>query len=470
MLEAGRIVSGLSGEGDDPPEKSDVIDTISGAKNLPSRSSDLSGLLWYPSVYVRIVDSASRHLVAQSQNLDTNPKVVTMLTHDLPPPGEQTNERIQFSSGNDGQALRVLSQSFRLASEPAILQIGVSWQRNEMILDRLLGLLCAGNVVVVSLTALGGWMLVRRTLAPINRIVTQAERLNVDTLSGALLPGPRESDSEVGQLVATLNSMLLRLHTAFEAERSLNLAQQRLAKAQHQFTQDASHELRTPLTVLRGEVEYSLLKPRDSDTYLSTLKSAMSTIDQLCQIVENLDVLARFDGEGGSPRAFEEVVDLSSMCAAIVKSLDLRAGKAGVQLDYTTPAPSGAPVQVHGNEGLLRQVLLNLIENAIKYSDAGGRVRVSTETSVNNAKGTVDAVVSVSDDGIGISAEDLPHIFERFWRAGNAREEQGSGLGLAISSCIAAEHGGAIAVESTFGHGSTFTLSLPAAQSRAQLA
>ena len=162
------------------------------------------------------------------------------------------------------------------------------WDHNADILERLGGLLALGVLLVLLLAALGGWALVGRTLQPIRRIVTEAERLDAAALPDALLPEAAETDSEIGQLVATLNRMTTRLRQAFDAQR-------RFAEAQQRFAADASHELRTPLTILRGEMELALTRPRPPAFYQATLSSAMEEIARMGRIVEGLGFLARRD-------------------------------------------------------------------------------------------------------------------------------------------------------------------------------
>ena len=233
--------------------------------------------------------------------------------------------------------------------------------------------------------------------------------------------------------------MIARLDEAFRRER--------------RFNADASHELRTPLTVMKGQVEVALQRERASDEYRKVLHAVNDEVDRLIGLTGRLLTLSR--AEAGQIPLNLERVEVDDLVTATVEQARLAAEAKGVVIEIV-PAEAAA---VAVDEGLVLQLLLNLLDNAIKYTARGGRVTVGWNE-------TRDAVhLWVRDTGIGISAEHLPRVTDRFYRVDDARRraEGGVGLGLAISRWIAEAHGGSLRVESVVGEGSTFTATLPLA-------
>ncbi|MGH7612824.1 MAG: sensor histidine kinase, partial [Gemmatimonadales bacterium] len=220
------------------------------------------------------------------------------------------------------------------------------------------------------------------------------------------------------------------------------------------FTADASHELKTPLTVLRAGVERAITTPRLPQEALAPLEEALQEINRMTELVDTLLTLARAD-EGTAP-LHRESVDLKKLVEETRETGELLAEEAGVTMSVTAPASA---VVVAVDASRIRQLVLNLLTNAVKYTPSGGRVTLWLERDDGAVK------LGVSDTGIGIAAGDLPHIFDRFWRADSARtrtsERPGAGLGLAICKWIAEAHGGTIDVQSRSGRGTTFTVTLP---------
>src|SRR5438034_365054 len=220
------------------------------------------------------------------------------------------------------------------------------------------------------------------------------------------------------------------------------------------FRADASHELKTPLTVLRCGVERALTTSGLPQDTLATLEETLQEIKRMTELVDALLTLARAD-EGIAP-LHREPVDLREIVEEARETGELLAEQAGVQMELATPPE---PVIVPVDASRIRQLILNLVTNAVKYTPSGGSVRMQ----LGQADGRV--TLTVADTGIGIAAGDLPHIFDRFWRADSARtrtgERPGAGLGLAICKWIAEAHGGTIEVQSRPGRGTTFTVTLP---------
>jgi len=288
----------------------------------------------------------------------------------------------------------------------------------------------------VVLSAVGGWLLARRALRPVDRMSQSALRISAEDLSRRL--ERRGTQDEIDRLADTLNAMLARLQAAFgEMQR---------------FTADAAHELRTPLTALRGGIEIALRAERSPDEYRRVLVSSIEEVDQLIRLAEDLLLLSRSTVGLTTSR---QPVDLEPLCLdALELGVRLAKGK-GV----TVSMGATAPAVVQGDGSALRRALLNLVDNAVKYTPAGGSVVISLE----RARDRVALVVE--DTGIGIDPADVRRIFEPFVRldTGRSRDTGGSGLGLAIARSIVVTHGGALEVDSRPGGGSRFTIQLPTA-------
>jgi len=291
---------------------------------------------------------------------------------------------------------------------------------------------------LVAALLMGSWI-ARRALAPVDRIITEVREITDGRSLHRRLAEPMVKD-ELGRLTETLNQMMTRLERSFAALR--------------RFTADASHELKTPLTVLRAGVERAITMPSLPSEALAALEETLQEINRMTELVEALLMLARAD-EGTAP-LHRETVDLRAIVEETGETGELLAAEAGVNMEVATPAD---PVIVPVDASRIRQLILNLLTNAVKYTPAGGSVRLQLGPS--NGRVTL----TVADSGVGIAPGDLPHIFDRFWRADSARtrtgERSGTGLGLAICKWIAEAHGGTIDVQSRPGRGTTFTVTLP---------
>ncbi len=291
---------------------------------------------------------------------------------------------------------------------------------------------------LVAALLMGSWI-ARRALAPVDRIITEVREITDGRSLHRRLAEPMVKD-ELGRLTETLNQMMTRLERSFAALR--------------RFTADASHELKTPLTVLRAGVERAITMPSLPPEALAALEETLQEINRMTELVEALLMLARAD-EGTAP-LHRETVDLRAIVEETGETGELLAAEAGVTMEVATPAD---PVIVPVDASRIRQLILNLLTNAVKYTPAGGSVRL--QLGPPNGRVTL----TVADSGVGIAPGDLPHIFDRFWRADSARtrtgERSGTGLGLAICKWIAEAHGGTIDVQSRPGRGTTFTVTLP---------
>ncbi|MGJ7574102.1 sensor histidine kinase [Variovorax sp. RB2P76] len=297
-----------------------------------------------------------------------------------------------------------------------------------------------GGALLLALGAAGA-LITRRAFGAIDDVVLQAHRIG-DANLGERLPHPGTND-EIGRLVDTLNDMLARIEHGMEAQR--------------RFTSDASHELRSPLSRLRTELELALRRPREPADYVETLHSSLEEVESLTLLVEELLVLARLDA--GQERDAVETVSLNLLAEEAVRRLEPMARERRLEL-LLEPAP---PVAARVARGAASLALANLLDNALKFSPAGTTVRVSLRADVE----ANEAVISVSDRGPGIRGDELPHLFERFYRGATARSDEktpGLGLGLALSQAVVHAHGGRIEAANESGGGARFDMRLPLAR------
>jgi heavy metal sensor kinase len=305
-------------------------------------------------------------------------------------------------------------------------------------LDRFRRVLFLSSPLLLLLASAGGYWLSRRALAPVDQITREARSISAQNLSRRLaVPHTRD---ELQRLSQTLNGMLERLEQAFWQIT--------------QFTADASHELRTPVALMRTRAEIALRRPRSEEEYRETLRQILEDLERISSLIENLMLLARADS-GAEALQRTRINMVKSVGEACLEGRTLAETK---QINFREELPE-SPVWIEGESNSLRRLFLILLDNAVKYTPPQGRITVSVHSSDGCA------VTEVRDTGIGIAAEDLPHIFERFFRADRARSrENGSaGLGLSIGQWIAEAHGGIIRALSKPGEGSVFQVQIPLA-------
>lgn len=340
----------------------------------------------------------------------------------------------------DGRHLRVYSAPIQLTSGQIIgvVEVGQSMAGFDATIQTLRLALAGGSGISLILAAIGGAFLAHTALRPVDDITRTARQIAAKPGGPGL--GQRLSikqpNDEIGRLASTFNEMLDRLEALFNA-------QQRLVA-------DVSHELRTPLTTLRGNLD--LLRrgaAEDPEMRQEIIHDMEVEASRMSRMLSDLLLLAQADA---GIQLRKEPVELDTLLLEVYRQALLMAeGKVEVHIGREDQA------QVMGDADRLRQLLLNLVENAIKYTPPGGQVTLSLDREPGWVR------ISVADTGIGIAPEDLPHIFERFYRADKARSraQGGTGLGLSIAQWIAEAHGGQITVQSKLGEGSTFTLWLP---------
>jgi heavy metal sensor kinase len=321
-------------------------------------------------------------------------------------------------------------------------------QRARQTLTHYLQTLLVLVPVGLVLAATGGALTARAALARLDTISRTARRISAEDL-GERLPRDGTGD-ELDHLAETLNDMLARLDAAFAEIR--------------RFSADAAHELRTPLTALRGGLEVALRSDRTAAQYRDVLASSLEDVQRLIGLAEDLLLLTRSSAAPGTKAA---PVDLESLVLDVLDTALRLAGQRGVtvRLAQTFPRAGDGQMTVTGDAMALRRAVLNLVENALKYTPAGGTVELSLRRERPDGAAGSLGVIGVHDTGVGIAAADLERIFDPFVRldAARTRETGGAGLGLAIARSIVMAHGGTLGVQSTPGHGSVFTVRLPLA-------
>lgn len=335
---------------------------------------------------------------------------------------------------------KIGDQRIRLAAlDTKFYRIRVAYPEAQIteVLQNLFSIFLFLIPIVLVISVVGGYFLAKKSLGPVDEITQTARKITATNLRQRItIINPKD---ELGRLSETLNDMIRRLEASFEQVK--------------QFSMDASHELRTPLTIMRGEIELTLKQNPNVPGYKKTLASVLDEVLRMASIIEGLILLAKADG--GTAKLDKKATRLDLLVGEIEEDAGVLAERkqinvAVARLDQAT---------INGDAIRLRQLMLNLVDNAIKYTPEGGRVTLSLERVNGNANFVVE------DTGIGIPEKDLANIFDRFYRVDKSRSRQidGLGLGLSISKWIAEAHGGQLLVESEVGKGSKFTVILPAA-------
>jgi heavy metal sensor kinase len=318
-----------------------------------------------------------------------------------------------------------------------MVETGASVGPISRVLMSLLKILLLITPCILLAAALGGYALMTLPLRPLVLLSEQAERI------GAHHPGERlaviATGDEMERLSLSLNRMISRLEDALAYNR--------------RFSADVSHELRTPLTILRGELEQLLQTSKMPFSQQESLGSALEEIDRMAKIVESLLTISRLDS--GTEGMDLKPVDLSRLAQWTVDQMHLLTEEKNIALRILQTEP----VVIMADAGRIKQVLVNLLDNAIKYTSNGGEIIIS----VSRPGAERQAILEISDTGIGIPADSLPHVFERFYRSDKARtrESGGAGLGLSIVKAISKAHGGTVTIESVEGRGTKVRLALP---------
>jgi heavy metal sensor kinase len=417
-----------------------IHEKVEGETDLYSAQSTLRKY-YYPREAIAFFDQSGQLFKEQPQGQlhASLPTEIAALDKD----GPQFFTRPEAETGAEG-GLRLVVQRLQHQTYPKVF-IVIAQARSELAndLELLSSILYLAVPLALLLTAIGGWWLARKSLTPVVAMSETARRISAANLDQQLpVANPRD---ELGRLATTFNDLLARLNAAF--------AQQR------QFMADASHELRTPLSVIHTTAQVTLEKAQRAE---GEYREALTLMDEqtrrLARIVEEMFTLARADA-GQRPIAPRDFY-LDELVAETARAAAVLAARKNIRLE-TAPAPE---TPFRGDEDLLRQLLLNLLDNAIKFTPAGGAVWLRLERQ-NGAH-----QLTVADTGAGIPAAAQAQIFERFYRVDKARSRadqangSGAGLGLSIARWIAEAHGGALRLAQSDHTGSTFVVTLPAAQ------
>jgi two-component system OmpR family sensor kinase len=390
--------------------------------------------------YIVVVDTAGRAVYRSSDVMRLKGQdMATLQTQleDLPKSGEA----LIFSLDSVQEKLLFVSHS--LPGTPAglsrIASGAVATRASEVPREYLLDASLIVPLIIVA-AGLGAFVFLGRTQRQLAEITTEVAAIT-DGRSLHRRLALSEETTDFADLVTTLNAMIGRLETSFGALR--------------RFTADASHELKTPLAVLRADVERAMHHNSTQTERMVALEEALQEVRRMTDLVESLLTLARADE--GRFDIYREPIELQPLVQEVYETALILGEAQGV----TVNLPFTTDVVVMADRTRLRQLFLNLVTNAIKYTPAGGKVELGLGRHPDNV------TFAVRDTGIGISAADFPHIFERFWRADRVRsrmsERGGFGLGLAISQWIAQAHGGTLTASSRLGRGSLFTVTLPIA-------
>jgi two-component system OmpR family sensor kinase len=338
------------------------------------------------------------------------------------------------------EPVRMVSLPVEVAGTRYAVQVAMSLEDAYAVLHSARRLFTGMAVCILVGVGLTGVVLTRRALRPIDRIVNRAREIGEGSL-GERIPHPEQHD-EIGRLVDTLNEMLGRIEESFQVQR--------------RFTADAAHELQSPLSRLRTELEVTLRRHRDIGEYEDTLRSCLDKVERLSMLTRELLTLARLDAEQGRA-VVVGTVSLRPLLEGVVRRLASEAERRRVTI-AVHPSPT-LSLSVRCAEALADLVFTNVLDNAVKFSPPGGQVVVDAA-----AEGP-EVVVAVSDTGPGIPADEIPRVFERFYRGRVARatDGRGFGLGLAISRAVVDSHGGQMSVESAAGCGATFRIRFPVA-------
>jgi heavy metal sensor kinase len=341
----------------------------------------------------------------------------------------------------DGDRWRTLAAPVMIGGDRVVLRVSRSEEQLRSELGEILIVLGFGLPLVVALAAVGGYVLARRALAPIDHLASEAKRMTADQLHARL--SARNPTDEIGRLTSVINDTFGRLESSFDQLR--------------RFTADASHELRTPLAVVRGIGEAAVAERRSPDDYEEAIGSMLEEVDRMSNLVDTLLRLSH--GDAGTIRLSRQPVELGELAREVASSLALLAEERHQRVTFDI----AYRLVVAADRLVLREAITNVLDNAIKYGPVGSAVAIRVERVRDQA------LLAVADEGPGIPPEHRQRIFDRFFRVDEARSRDrgGAGLGLAIAKWAVEIHGGQIAVDERPGGGSEFRIVLPLVESGA---
>jgi heavy metal sensor kinase len=379
--------------------------------------------------FIQIIDPSGK-IGAKMNDMETDVVPVPFSTFQRGSKGEIVYETVV----NANSRTRIVTIPIIENKQVSFVQVGSSLTDFDETMKKLLIIMIISIPTSIGVTIIMGYFMARKTLKPVDQIRRAAVKISSSNLDERIdIKGRKD---ELGRLAETFNAMIARLKDSF----------QRI----NQFSIDVSHELKTPLTILKGETEVVLRKDRNNEEYKNLLQSNLEEIDRMARIIDDLLLLSKADRK--DMKLNIENISLRDLVANVCMSMKIFADSK----EITLVVDELADVRLIGDELKLRRMLWNIMENGIKYTPKGGVVNISSYT--NNGF----VCVNVTDNGMGISGEDIKYIFDRFYRADRSRKrESGSGLGLSISKWIAEAHKGTIEVTSQLSKGSQFLIKLP---------
>jgi heavy metal sensor kinase len=382
--------------------------------------------------YLQVLDQDGNWIFRSKRMVLQNP--------DLPQASRIPSNGIQSEFHQGTRHVRVLAYAIVVRGKSYSVQTGIALNKSSALLTTFRTDLFLLTPAVILLAAFGGHLMSRKALKPVAALAAQARLINDRNLD-TRLPVPNTAD-EISDLCKTLNQMLGRIDKAFASVRA--------------FTGNASHELRTPISLLRTEIDVALYRPRSAEEYRETLMRLNEEAVGMTNLVENMLSLARADG--GAEAISMAPIDLGILLRSVQRTWTAPMQRAMLQFLVEIPNDS---VVLLGDANSVQRLLSILLENAAKFTPPGGSVTLSASTRGSHI------ILSVRDTGIGIAAENVPRIFDRFYRAAqlNGLPPRGSGLGLALAKWIAERHGTQVTIESLPGRGSCFSFSLRTALS-----
>lgn len=400
--------------------------TADGHVRLDSRDGEVNEVEAPPSYWLEVWSGGAL--------IYRGPQVHAQALGPAPGPGERT-QNYRSSRLADGTRVRIVSRVHRLENGPLVVRLAVSEESLWHEFWQMASILAIGLPIAVVITGVTGFAVARRALRPLGSMARRAERISAERLNERL--AIENPDDELGHLGRVFNATLARLERSFEQLR--------------RFTADASHELRTPLTAIRSVGEVALQKSGDAADLRDAIGSMLEEANRLTHLVDSLLTMSRADaGRIALQQGEVPVLDLAKESAALLEVL-------AEEKDQTVRVEGDASVSVRGDRLILRQALVNLIDNAVKYSPRDGNISVRVSAADGEAR------VEVQDSGSGIAPEHRSKVFERFYRAdkSRSREAGGTGLGLSIAEWAVGAHGGRVELNCEPGPGCTFTIRLP---------
>ncbi len=374
-------------------------------------------------------------ILASDGSIVTNSPSLYLANITLPIVIPDANEAIyEIIEGPTGTPIRLFSKSYKFKAGTYIFQAGDTLEDTYQLLSSFRKIILVAYPLVFAICALGVYLVTRWSLGPLTLFSKKVGEITEESLGERV-----DADllcTEIRPLGESFNTMLSSLENSFDRQK--------------RFLSDASHELRTPTSIIKSYCDVTLGRSRTEAEYRAAIMKMSAAVNRMSEIINRILVISRLDSTTVQLELKE--VDLLQVMRNVMKLIDVSAASKGIKLSL-----AGGSVTVRGDKEGLTEVFTNLVENAVKYNNNGGRVEASLRREGENA------IVVVKDTGIGISAEDQANVFDRFFRVDASREQTvGSGLGLAIVHTIVNAHGGKIELSSIEGKGSTFTVTLPA--------